>query len=323
MAHGSINVQVTGRPEPMEYQMGDYGPLMEYNQYRLRRTRTDLTGDIQAPELRLEGQTEKSGHRFGFRAEFSYDPTPGDDGLPWGFRLRTGQIWTMYHGPSTFTDTSEWHDTIRDGEDKFYRKLSRESIARGEGYLTPAPPGDTSHGGLRFGGRQVLRESIRESIRDIGTLRWTIFITDETYFHAAEEIECVCCGDDISPLDAATGKPLEFDGDPFCITCWVEHTAQENGVDPSEVTSPETFPRYLLLHAGFNGPAHVEAVQIDSANPYRSTDSGTYDFVRQEWICSAPRTDNDQLQVCGTFVTSTNPSAWSRCPACGNYLVMT
>lgn len=323
MANGFMAfLDSSGRPGPVEYQLGDYRNLMDFNQFRLRRLRVDVFGDVTAPELRLQAQTEKPGHRFGFTAEFRYDPTPEADGVPWGFQLTTGKIWTFYHGPETFTDTHSWYETIRDGEEEFHARLHRRGRLSADAYLAPAPGTTTEEGAMRFGGRQVLRESIRTSV-DEKTRRWTIFVTDDSYFGAAEGVECVCCGDEVAPLDATTGKPLQFDGDPFCVTCWKDFTARETDVDPSEVTPPATLPRFLLLHQGNNAPAYVEAVQIDPANPFRSTDNGTYNFATQEWICSAPRIDNGEPRVCGTTLVAANPSDWSRCPQCGTHLVMT
>ncbi|GLY54896.1 hypothetical protein Lesp01_85510 [Lentzea sp. NBRC 102530] len=331
MANGHLNFR-TMNPDQADirFEIGDARQMLQWHSRQVRQLRIDALGTLEAPQLRLEAQTDRPNYQYSYWAEFDYDSTINEqDGLPWGFTLTKGAIWSANVDPQPFTTLDEWADVVRHRESRFWARVNDklEELFQHQPHLTI----DT---GLRFGGRDLLRDSLHDG----HPRRNTIYVTDDSWTNAAEAIACMLCGDDVAPLDVDTGHPLDIDGDRSCLQCWTDWRARqayaaEAGIEPEAtwhipkqdlptVTPPRTVPRFLLLHAGANAPAWVEAVEFDPAKPFRAAACGIYNFAAQTWTCSHPVDEPDKLTACGATTPAANPAEWTRCSSCCNWLIL-
>lgn len=329
MANGYIEGK-TQDERTLRWEAGDFALLSWWPEYRLRRLRYDLGGTEDAPTLYVEAQTDKPGHRFSIAAHLEYDTTPDSSGIARGFAWKSGQIWSDDVRPVTVDFSWDLMRWVRGGEEKFFR-ANRFHRRVGSSTFLPRP---VQTGGIRFGGRALMPE--RSHNGQPGST--AIVVTDQSWYEVVDRLACTCCGDDIVPIDTTTGKPLTFDGDPFCVTCWKSwttrtryaeannmrvHDVDDRDVDSSNVTPPPTVPRFLLLHANQRGPARIEAVEFDPARPFRSGPRGIYNFALQRWTCSNLVDHDGMTEVCAATTPAVNPADWTRCSGCKEWLIFT
>jgi hypothetical protein len=312
MANGKV-AMITGDGAQFEWQMGDYAQMVSWNYYRMRLLRTDWSGTVEAPVVRVEAQTDREGNRFTFWTTYEYDPTPEKDGQPWGFRWKAGEITTDASSvtPHTLRHSWELEQIVSHGETAFHRGLPRTG-------LSPSTR-PVRYSGLTFGGRQVLPE---EALTTAKRFNGTIYVTAESWRNVEWNVSCACCGDDPAPIDVTTGEPLDCDGDPMCLRCWRTCTAERDNVPPASLTPPQTVPRFVILHAGANSAPSLEVVDIDPRRPYRSADCGVYNFVTQTWTCNNLLNHDGRHDVCGTRTPVPDPSEWARCCGCSGFLIL-
>ncbi|MFD9950959.1 hypothetical protein [Amycolatopsis sp. NPDC058986] len=310
MANGTFELdRIDGGKLKLEF--GDLVFALQGGRWLIRLLRTDWSGTVAEPSVRVEAQSERDGHRFRFWANYDYDSKPDNDGAVWGFRFRSGAITSdmvPHTEPRPLHGSWDLHEVLRNGEAEFHRRLP--------GGWPPADLTPSEKSGMRFGGRVLMSEKFRED-----TNYRTVFVTDESWRGVEWTVACTCCGDEVAPIDTNTGKPLTFDGDRFCLRCWIEWTAEADGVDPTSVTRPETTPRYVLLHAGTGSAPWLEIVDVDPAKPLRSAPCGVYNLATQAWTCS--NVSHGQNGVCGARTPATNPADWTRCSGCRDHLILT